>query len=354
MDAVKIEGMTTKKGWAIAGSISFGGALLAFIGGFLISRSLGNSQAAFIGSALAFAWLTTYTVLGLEIVRQQEFRVVERLGRYYRTYKQGIKILCLPGLIDKLRRQPMEEGRLKCEFSYRWQRLNLFGGSDQDQMMDFTDGSAKMEAYVWFMIYDPRLFVYGASSSLERLEELVDNFIRPRVQNLSLDEANQKMRDVIREFTEEAKKGEKPDSSEEETFRSEIRSLGLDLKPKNPLVIADIDIPTELKLLRSKVMEGEKEGEAAKRRGAGYGKAIRAIMDQFNNENVEKDGKTIRQPIIGEDGKLVINCTFEQAWQIFERQRGLETLGSTGANITLVSADVKGLMATIGVGNKNQ
>lgn len=264
-----------------------------------------------------------YMAVGLRIVKQREFIVVERLGKYHRIAHAGIRVLCLPGLIDSVKYR----GDLKLR------RLDLYVDEKNNQI-DFKDGSCPVKIQVWWKIGDPTAkkdedvdndiykFVYAAEKPENKLEEMVDAFARPRLQDMTIDEANIKKDHVAK------------DVNDDPGIKQSLSDIGSYLDPKKGCLITDIALTEDIVKLRKQEMEGSKDAVKAAKKGAGYAQAIAAII-----EEAKKAGKEI---------------SFQDAREIYERQRGLETVGETGANITFVSPGIQGLMTTLGIGETGQ
>lgn len=267
-------------------------------------------------SAIYIAW-------GIRIIKQKEFLVVERLGKFHRIAHAGITILCLHGLIDSE----------KHKNHLRLRRTDLYA-DEKDNKIDFKDGSCPVKIQVWWKIGrigskktedindDIFNFVYAAENPENKLEEMIDDLARPLLQCMTIDEAGKEKDKVEAEIINEA-------ASNQGVGKS-LLDIGIYLDPTKGCLITDIILTNEVIKIREKTMEGEKEATKAAKRGAGYAQAIAAIMGE-----AKKAGATI---------------TFKEAREIYEKQRGLETVGETGANITFVSPGIQGLMTTLGIG----
>lgn len=309
------------------------GALLCIFGfGVPVGKHLGvPGLVAFAGSV--FLWSALYVIWGFRIRGEKTWQTIERFGTFYRIIHDGPRLLCLPGLIDKVR----EEGVLQ------YGEIPLYSDADEkDNELDFADASAPVNAKIWGRvgrhdeIKDEKTLVeinediyrwtYATEQGQQkkRVEEVMDDVTRPILQGLKLDDANKQKREVAKKIIDD----------EDGNLKKSLAQIGFYLNPHEGLVISDIAIPPSVKKLREQVLEGEKDAERAARRGEGYAMAIKKVI-----EIAKKDG--------GGD------ITWEQARKIYETQRGLETLKETGANITFISRDVKGVLANIGIGGDN-
>ena len=308
----------------IAVYIILAGLLVFSLLGYLIGDFLEKVHFLIFPACMAVIWCALYVSIGFRMPEEKTFLVIERFGRYYRIAHAGLTVLCFPGLVDKI----VKEGSL------RSQKLELFkrsGGPKPE--IDFTDATAPIAAQAWYQIGDPKvtsveqtdkdilLYAYCVESPEERMETILDAVARPILQCQSYDEAQKNDQTVNSKVLEE------------ESARSALRAMGIYLAPDKGYLITDIGITEEIKALRRKLMEGEKEAEQTEKKGAGYANAILAIMKTANEGKEDKD-----------------KITFEQARQIYETQVALETVKNTSSNITFFASDVPGVLKTLNVG----
>lgn len=323
--------------WLINGAMLF---LVCLPFAILLNKLDGNGIiGVFIKWALLSGiWLVAYVAAGLKFVPQNNFWVIERFDQFVGVRNQGATLLCLPNIIDKLK-MPPERAR----HSYAEQELNLFEGSDKEQEIDFKDGSAPIEASIWFRIANPSLFAYAAINPIERLEQLVDDYLRPLLQKLKIDEANTSMKTIVAGFQRHIKADGSPDDTQEETdFYAELSAIGIELRAKKPLVVGDIRLPDSIKKLRDKVLEADKTRQAAALTGQGYAEAINAIREK--SRPVDADGKPNGDPTI----------SFPDARDIYMTLQGMEIFKNLppGSSINLIGGTVEELIRNFTQGKK--
>ena len=305
--------------------------IIGSIGAALAGYLLGKQEPFLMAGCLTILWLAVYTAVGLRIPRKKEFLVIERLGKFYRIAHRGPTVLCLPGLIDRIAKKD----------NLKLKRLDLYK-DEPGNKIDYKDGSAATTIQGWWRIsgYDSEekelkefdeengedrikinkdifLFTYAVENPEGRIEEVLDAFARPLLQKMTIDEANIKKNKVS--TTTLANKG----------VKKAMRAMGVCLDPNKGVLITDIALPDEIVKLRELKMEGVKDAERAKARGTGYAQAINAIVEEAKNAGQE--------------------ISFQDAQGIFERQRGLETVADTGANISFVASDIGGVMKTLDI-----
>ncbi len=301
------------------------GVVIATIAGFFLGNISTPSMSLTTAVCLTTIWFALYIFLGLRIVKQKEFLVIERLGKFYRVAHRGPRILCLPGVIDKI--------AMKNDLKLK--RLDLYKDEPENKI-DYKDGSARTLIQTWYRISNSDFnekddrekidedivkFIYNVKNPEGRIEEILDALARPELQEMTIDEANVKKSEVAKKILKEA--------TESGDTKITLENIGVTIDPKKGVLITDIELPDSITKLRELKLEGQKEAERSAARGGGYAKTINAIITEAKKND--------------------INITFKEAWEIYERQRGLETVGSTGANITFITPDIKGIMKTLDI-----
>ncbi|WAM04715.1 SPFH/Band 7/PHB domain protein [Mycoplasmopsis cynos] len=134
------------------------------------------SIATIIIIVLVFAILLISTIIALiksiKVIPQSEFAVVERLGKYHKTLKNGINFI-VP-FIDKI---------IKKE-NFKEKVLDF---PEQDVITKDNAG-IRVDTVVYLAITDPKLFVYGAENSMKAIENLSATTLRNLLGELELDE----------------------------------------------------------------------------------------------------------------------------------------------------------------------
>ncbi|MGZ9454040.1 SPFH domain-containing protein [Mycoplasma sp. AC157] len=124
--------------------------------------------------AIAIIILLIITLIrSIRIIPQSEFAVVERLGKYNKTLKNGINFL-LPFVDRIVKRENFKE--------------KVLDFPEQDVITKDNAG-IRVDTVVFLEITDPKLFVYGAENSMKAIENLCATTLRNLLGELELDEA---------------------------------------------------------------------------------------------------------------------------------------------------------------------
>ena len=271
----------------------------------------------------AMVWATILLVTGIQFVPQTEVWGVERFEQYHRMLRSGMRFILLPGFIDRVK----EANKV----SLKDQRLDLYKDEANNQF-DFLNGSAPVKVQVWYHlvqrdadgkdVLEKNLlkWLYAKSDPPNWIEEQLDDFIRPEMQGYTIDEAQTKKQSVATMAKNETRRVNGIDLE---------GALGVEV---GRLLITDIVLPQDVIDARTETLKGEREAQKRAAIGKGYGDAIAAIM-----KAAKDSGKDL---------------SWEEAQALFEKQSGLETIGRTGANITLVGENVGGVLKTLDIGNR--
>lgn len=295
--------------------IPVGGVVIFAIG----SLALANDTLSGLVSGLIL-WMSIYFFWGFRIVQNTRYLVIERFGEYSRIVHSGPRILCLPGLIDKV----VDEDTL------RWRELPLFADEAEKYQVDFKDGSTPIVMKASYRVGPQTdsmeaidnaiyLFTYtmkNGDERDERIEEILESSVVPQLQGLEIAEALVQKDSIAEKVTVDPH------------VRSALEAIGIELNPQKGLIISDIALTPEIVTQRQKKLEGASEAEKQKAQGLGYARSIKAIMEELGVDQRE-------------------------ARQIYETQRGLEVLAQVDANVSFVAPDMKGVQKTMGVGDAN-
>lgn len=234
----------------------------------------------------ASLWIASYITLGFRIIPQQQFIVVERLGRVYKVHRAGMHVLCLPGIIDKVSKEHVNPG------TYTYQSIRLYDGNGAEEAMDFLDGSSGVVGEAFYRVQQGRevSFAYELEDPKERLETLLDDAIRTFFQNLTIQQAltnKNLVWDAVRGRVVSPAHTEKKDSEslrvKQEGLYTEIQreleQAGLELDNIKGIIISDIRLTPSLVRLRELKLEGEQEGLRQAMLGQGMAKTLQAVAN---------------------------------------------------------------------------
>ena len=152
-----------------------------------------------------------YCVTCIKIVSQTNAYVVERLGKYQKTWRTGIHFL-VP-FIDRI---AVDNNAVSMPGRFDSPRaigiVNL-----KEQVVDFDpqpvitkdNVTMQIDTVVYYQITDPKAYVYGVSNPIRALDNLTTTTIRNIMGSLQLDDAltsrdvvNSKMRQILDEATD--------------------------------------------------------------------------------------------------------------------------------------------------------
>lgn len=300
------------------------GFLLSGGGGHLLATAI-DADTTFSGAVLlitvgsALAYVSIFCVVGLQIVREKKFMVIECLGQFDRVLLKGLHVT-FP-ILDTVR----------LEDNFQLRNVGIYSSSSPAEI-DFKDASAPVTASASFRIGnpaygddDPRIiddvldWTYRFSDPSERVSEVIDGAIRPILQGYKIDEASVAKERIACDVIKEAVPG--------------LRGTGAYLNPVKGVIIEDIKIPPEAQKLRERVLAAEKEAEATVQANSGVVRAIKAIQDNFK----------------GADGTQI---SFDEAAGIWRHQVANDTLRVTGSNVNIVGSGLEGVLKTIEVGGR--
>lgn len=265
-------------------------------------------------------WFGIYFFWGFRIIPQTDYLVVERFGTFNRIVHSGPRILCFPGLIDKI----ADRGTL------RWRELALFADDKEPYRVDFKDGStpvvmkaswrigpqgntlAELDRAIYLFTYTMR----SDGEREERIEEVLESAAIPQLQQYEISQALVEKDAVAEKVTGDS------------GVLDALMAIGIELNPQKGLIIPDIALTPEIIEQRQKKLQGASEAEKQKAQGLGYARSIKGIMEELEVSQGE-------------------------ARQIYETQRGLETLAQVDANVSFVAPDIRGIQRTMGIGDAN-
>ncbi len=308
--------------WAVAAVVI--STLLAFLIGALIGLAFEQFWA--LGGAFAMAWIGAFygAALYRGSVRKQEFIVIERMLKFWEVKFSGFH-LAFP-FIDRV--------RLRESFLAKDVELYVDDNDPEKRVeIDFTDASAPVNASAWYQIANPEDIRTGNEANMikdilrytytveekdreERICEIFEGALRPKLQQQTIDEAQQKASTII--------------DTASRNVGNDLAELGVYATKGKSIIIRDIEIPKEILELRELELKGKKRAAEIANTSQGYWKSIQEIID-----GAKAGGATI---------------TVNKAQQIFERQRAFDVIQQTGSNVTFVAPSMEGVMKTITVG----
>ena len=169
-------------------------------------------QTLLIGLAVIVIIIVVIVIANIKIVSQTNAYVIERLGRYHRTWDTGVHFL-VP-FIDKI----ADDGALATTVAARNVTSKKIGIVNlKEQVCDFDpqpvitkdNVTMQIDTVVYYQITDPKAYVYGVSNPIRALDNLTTTTLRNIMGDLDLDGAltsrdvvNSKMRQILDEATD--------------------------------------------------------------------------------------------------------------------------------------------------------
>ena len=169
-------------------------------------------QTLLIGLAVIVIIVVVIVIANIKIVSQTNAYVIERLGRYHRTWDTGVHFL-VP-FIDKI----ADDGALATTVAVRNVTSKKIGIVNlKEQVCDFDpqpvitkdNVTMQIDTVVYYQITDPKAYVYGVSNPIRALDNLTTTTLRNIMGDLDLDGAltsrdvvNSKMRQILDEATD--------------------------------------------------------------------------------------------------------------------------------------------------------
>jgi hypothetical protein len=299
------------------------------------------------GIAGVITWVGIYVSKGWLELPEKDFCTIERFGRYYRTAHEGVTILCFPGLIDKVTKKG----------NHRYETVKIREVDPKD-VVDFTGGGTGAPvldivfrvirhkpgkpAEVKIKRTDPAtgqtwedtytatgditdsgyLWSYNITDGKERVKEVILGALRPLLQGMTVDQAGTKTGDISKFLREDGE------------IAQVLVNMGVELDPLRGVVLLDIRLPESVVADNEETLKGQKAAERQTLQGLGYMRAVGGIVREAKD-------------VFG------IDLTFEQARDLYQNQRGLETLAAKQGAINFVAPGMNGVLASMNMSGGN-
>lgn len=266
----------------------------------------------------SFIWILFYASIGLRLIPQGTCWAIERLGQYVGVREAGPQILCFPGFLDKPREIPLT-------FQHEDLYVNQDGSVNKNAAIDFEDLSAPVTAQIWWEIDKThpdgleavvKKFLYSVGDSRKFIGDVVDASLRHDLSEMKFSEARKTKADVMDQL---AKK---------DSILEALAQIGVKLRDPKGILITDIILPPELEELQSLAFKGEREAKESANKSIGYALAIKEIIRAAK-----------------ENGGRVLS--WEEAQDIYFRNKGLEAFASSGAHSTFIGGSVADMIQSL-------
>lgn len=243
---------------------------------FLANAATGGIVAIIL--AVILVVIIALVIKGIKIVPQTQAYVVERLGKYYKTWGTGVHFL-VP-FIDRIAIDPNGfHGNGKLDTPRTIGKVNL-----KEQVIDFDpqpvitkdNVTMQIDTVVYYQISDAKSYVYGVTNPLRALDNLTTTTIRNIIGSLDLDQSltsrniiNEQMRTILDEAT---------DPWGIKVFRVEVKNI---MPPKDIREAMEKQMRAERERREAILLaEGEKKSAILKAEGIKESEILRAQAEK--------------------------------------------------------------------------
>lgn len=243
---------------------------------FLANAATGGIVAIIL--AVILVVIIALVIKGIKIVPQTQAYVVERLGKYYKTWGTGVHFL-VP-FIDRIAVDPNGfHGNGKLDTPRTIGKVNL-----KEQVIDFDpqpvitkdNVTMQIDTVVYYQISDAKSYVYGVTNPLRALDNLTTTTIRNIIGSLDLDQSltsrniiNEQMRTILDEAT---------DPWGIKVFRVEVKNI---MPPKDIREAMEKQMRAERERREAILLaEGEKKSAILKAEGIKESEILRAQAEK--------------------------------------------------------------------------
>ena len=289
--------------------------------------------AVFFGVALTLVGMTvkaTWTE-----VPEKEVWVIQWVGRYLTSWKSGLhfqfpllgfmKVDAQVYMGDQMMPLCMDE---KVPEGY--------GGGK----VDFTDGSARVDATVYFRIVCPEKAVYGVNDVFAAIAEKLDGAVRTCLGALTLDEANRlkAQYNLARILNGVSHGNAPPEATQSLLYREAYDRWGVEILS---VAISDIELSEAQIAAREKVLVAEKEAQAAE-----HMKQVEIRRAEAKAQSIRLEGDARKEAYEAQFGVLIARgLTAREAADLLNEQLKWEK--GIGTNAVIIESG-GGSMSGIG------
>ena len=301
----------------------------------------GNANAFLVGLAIILIIIAVVVVSNIKIVSQTNAYVIERLGRYHKTWDTGIHFL-VP-FIDRIAVDASAAPTFSANGVSTPKKIGIV--NLKEQVCDFApqpvitkdNVTMQIDTVVYFQITDPKAYVYGVSSPIKALDNLTATTLRNIMGDLDLDGAltsrdvvNSKMRQILDEAT---------DPWGIKVIRVEVKNI---MPPKDIRDAMEKQMRAERERREAILLaEGEKRSNILKAEGAKESEILRA---EAKKEALIKEAEAKKEALIKEaEGQAESILKINQA-----TAEGLAMIKQVGVDegvLTLKAYEALGVMA---------
>ena len=291
----------------------------------------------------------------IKIVPQTQAYIVERLGKYHKTWGTGVHFL-IP-FIDKIAVDPNASPVVgKLDTPKQIGKVNL-----KEQVIDFDpqpvitkdNVTMQIDTVVYYQITDPKAYVYGVSKPIRALDNLTTTTVRNIIGSLDLDQSltsrniiNEQMREILDDAT---------DPWGIKVFRVEVKNI---MPPKDIRDAMEKQMRAERERREAILLaEGQKKSEILKAEGIKESEILRAqaekeaaiLRAEAKKEATIKEAEGQASAILkvneatAKGLEMIKNANLDQSVLTLKAYESLEKMANGQATKIIVPSNLQGL-----------
>ena len=291
----------------------------------------------------------------IKIVPQTQAYIVERLGKYHKTWGTGVHFL-IP-FIDKIAVDPNASPVVgKLDTPRQIGKVNL-----KEQVIDFDpqpvitkdNVTMQIDTVVYYQITDPKAYVYGVSKPIRALDNLTTTTVRNIIGSLDLDQSltsrniiNEQMREILDDAT---------DPWGIKVFRVEVKNI---MPPKDIRDAMEKQMRAERERREAILLaEGQKKSEILKAEGIKESEILRAqaekeaaiLRAEAKKEATIKEAEGQASAILkvneatAKGLEMIKNANLDQSVLTLKAYESLEKMADGQATKIIVPSNLQGL-----------
>ena len=325
----------------------------------ILNVILNGAQVPFIIAASIIGAILLVVIIILtqciKIVPQTQAYVIERLGKYHKTWGTGVHFL-IP-FIDKIAVDPNASPVLtKLDNPRLIGKVNL-----KEQVIDFDpqpvitkdNVTMQIDTVVYYQITDPKAYVYGVSRPIKALDNLTTTTVRNIIGSLDLDQSltsrniiNEQMRDILDDAT---------DPWGIKVFRVEVKNI---MPPKDIRDAMEKQMRAERERREAILLaEGQKKSEILKAEGIKESEILRAqaekesaiLRAEAKREATVKEAEGEAEAILkineatARGLEMIKNAQLDQSVLTLKAYESLEKVANGQATKIIIPSNLQGL-----------
>jgi regulator of protease activity HflC (stomatin/prohibitin superfamily) len=330
-----------------------------FLNQFL-SKSVSNEFDPWIILAIIAGVLVVVIIVILsqciKIVPQTQAYIIERLGKYHKTWGTGVHFL-IP-FIDKIAVDPnaptivgnkLDTPRLIGKVNLKEQVIDF----DPQPVITKDNVTMQIDTVVYYQITDPKAYVYGVSRPIRALDNLTTTTVRNIIGSLDLDQSltsrniiNEQMCEILDDAT---------DPWGIKVFRVEVKNI---MPPKDIRDAMEKQMRAERERREAILLaEGQKKAEILKAEGIKESEILRAqaekesaiLRAEAKREAMIKEAEGQAEAILkinqatAQGLELIKNVNVDQGVLTLKAYESLEKMADGQATKIIVPSNLQGL-----------